>query len=97
MQDEWELDDNEYLSRRELQEAYDREEKRAKNNDNDIPKNNDNDIPKNNDIPKSNDNDIPNEEDKRWLDVDTPGNGMYCTIVITLGLSTNLPYSNNSS
>ena len=54
VQDEWELDDSEYLSKEELQEADEREKKMLKNNDKDS-----------------------SEDNKRWLDVDAPKNGMY--------------------
>ena len=61
IQDEWELDDNEYLSKEELEEADDREKKTLKNND----------------------KEVSNEDDKRWLDIDTPKNGMHFVIFIT--------------
>lgn len=56
IEDEWEQDDNEYLSRRELQEANEREKKLWNNN--------------------LNKNYLSNEDDKRWLDIDTPRNGV---------------------
>ena len=41
VQDQWELNDDEYLSKRELQEAHDREKKMQKNDNNDISKEDD--------------------------------------------------------